>query len=83
MSIGFIDGMPADHEHDSNGDMVYYTKSGKRITWRTHVKLASYTEQYRYQVLTKMYEDKGDPILSATTSCSKCGQEAMSDMVFH
>ncbi len=72
----FIDGMPADHECNSNGDMVYETASGKRIYWNTHKQWASFTTMARQPILLAHYEDIGDPILMHSVSCSICKQAA-------
>ena len=75
----FVDGMPANHEHDSKGDLVYYTSSGKRLAWNTHKEYASFTTEFRAILLHAKYEALEDQITSCTTTCSKCGIEAIMD----
>lgn len=75
----FIDGLPPDHECNSYGDMVYETASGKTITWNTHRQWASMTTMARQPLLFAHYEDIGDPILSASVSCSICKRPAIMD----
>ncbi len=68
----FVDGMPSDHECDSNGDMVYATRSGKRIYWNTHKEWAGMTTMAREPLIFAHYDSIDDPILMCSTSCSIC-----------
>lgn len=73
----FIDGLPADHECDSKGDVVYQTKSGKRVYWHTIRKWAHLTTEARDPLLHKHFNDIEDPICAGSVSCSICKQAAM------
>lgn len=74
-SHAFIDGVPDDCEHNWNGDSVYYTQSGKRITIQTFLKWAGYTSQYRSKLIHNHQNDIFDPISSGGVTCSKCKKE--------
>jgi len=78
----YIDGIPNDHECDSDGDRVYQTKSGKRVTWNTHKKWAGLTTMAREPILFAHYDAEMDPILSCSVSCSKCKGVLMNQMAW-
>jgi len=73
----FVDGLPSDHECDSNGDMFYETVSGKRITWNTHKEWAYMTTMARQPIIFAHYDKLLDPIVMASGSCSKCKSVAV------
>lgn len=78
----FIDGIPNDHQCNSDGDTVYETKSGKRITWNTHREWASMTTMARQPLIFAYYDSIGDPILGASVSCSICKSVAIDQAVW-
>ncbi len=73
----FIDGMKPDHECNSNGDVLYITASGKRVTWNTHKNWASLTTMARRPLIYAHYSDIEDPICAESVSCSICKEVAI------
>ncbi len=73
----FIDEMKPDHECNSDGDILYITASGKRISWNTHKNWASLTTMARGPLIYAHYDDIGDPICSESVSCSICKESAI------
>lgn len=74
-SIGFIDGPTTCEHHNWNGDTIFYSASGKRITPLTYLKWASYTAPLRERLIYEHHEEIDDPITSAFGSCKNCKQE--------
>lgn len=70
-----IDGIQDTCEHSWNGDTVFYTSSGKRITPYTYKQWTSYTAQMREPLIHKHQEEIGDPIISGGVTCSKCKKD--------
>lgn len=73
----FIDGIPNDHECNSNGDMVYESASGKRIYWHTYKQWASYTHTMREPLIYAYHDAISDPITMGSCSCSICKSPAI------
>jgi len=73
----FVDGIPDECDHKWDGDVIYYSASGERITPYTYPKWTAYTSQMRDPLIHKHHQDIDDPILSGTVTCSKCGKECM------
>ena len=70
----FVDG--GDNcDHKWNGGTVMYSESGKRIDVYTYLQWASYTDEYRQQVVQAYHESICDPIVETVSTCSKCGKE--------
>lgn len=70
--IAFVDGIPDTCEHDSKGDLVYQSKSGKMIYWHTYKQWAHLTTEARTELIHEHHNKIDDPIIMGTTSCSKC-----------
>jgi len=68
----FVDGVPDKCDHDTKGDAIYQSASGKVIFWYTYRQWASYTEEMRARLIYEYHESIDDPIVSMTASCSKC-----------
>jgi len=70
----FVDGIPDDCEHDYS-DPVYQTKSGKWIYWHTYRQWASLPSKDRDILIQNLHysgEKSDDPIITATSQCTKC-----------
>lgn len=78
----FIDGIPNDHECDSSGDVHYWTASGKHVTWYTQRQWAHLTTEAREPLLYAHYNKIGDPICSASVSCSICKEAAINQAMW-
>lgn len=65
------------HECNDAGDVVYFTKSGKTVRWFTIRKWAHLTTQAREPLLYAHYDERDDPILAASATCSICHSVAM------
>lgn len=68
----FIDGIPNECDHDSKGDVVLVSKSGKVIYWHTYRQWAHLTTQARMPLVHAYHESIDDRILEGGVSCSKC-----------
>mgnify|MGYP000523485204 CR=1 FL=1 len=68
----FVDGIPDTCEHDSKGDIVMQSASGKVIYWHTYRQWAHLTTKARQILVHEYHEQIEDHIVMGTTSCSKC-----------
>jgi len=76
----FIDGLPDKCEHEWNGDTIFFTASGKRITPYTYLNWTKYTEKVRNDLIQDYHRKIEDEIVGGTSSCSKCGKEFHPEM---
>lgn len=72
----FVDGIPDECEHDSKGDVVYQSASGKIIYWHTYRKWASLPTKERGRLIQEYHDEIEDPITMMTSTCSKCKKAA-------
>lgn len=68
----FIDGIPDECKHDSNGDLIFESASGKVIYWYTYRQWAHLPTFQRERLIHEYHNEIEDPIVFGTTSCSKC-----------
>jgi len=68
----FIDGIPDTCDHDSRGDVVMQSVSGKMIYWHTYRQWAHLPADARTRLVHEYHNQIEDPIVMGTTSCSKC-----------
>lgn len=64
-----------DCNHKWNGNTIQYSVSGQRITVYTYLKWASYTDEYRTQVIKDYHREMEYPIVEECATCSKCNKE--------